>query len=299
MLGRVAQVDDGERTWPCSIRRVLRTRTIANRNAVTVGDLVNFTVPNEREGVQAEGVIEFVQPRHGELKRVTNRREHTICANIDQAVIVTTAAEPEPKPHLVDRYIVSASYGGITPVVCMNKVDLVGPEEVQEFLALYEKLGYQTVATSATTGQGADRLRNMLKDRQSVIAGQSGVGKSSLLNVVQPGLNLKIGGMVEDTSKGRHTTTLATLIKLEFGGYVVDTPGVRSFDLSCVPFQQIEEHFVEFVERLADCKFADCTHLHETDCAIKLAVEQGEIHPQRYDSYVRLFSDPNFRHRAR
>jgi ribosome biogenesis GTPase len=277
----------------------LRTRSIANRNAVTVGDHVKFAVPNEREGVQAEGVIESVEPRHGELKRVANRREHTICANVDQAVIVTTAAEPEPKPHLVDRYIVSASYGGITPIVCMNKADLVEPEEVQGFLALYESLGYQTLATSATTGEGADRLRDMLKDRKSVIAGQSGVGKSSLLNAVQPGLNLKIGGMVEDTTKGRHTTTLATLIKLEFGGFVVDTPGVRSFDLSCLPFEQIEEHFVEFVERLADCKFADCTHLHEAGCAIKLAVEQGEIHPQRYDSYVRLFSDPNFRHRAR
>lgn len=295
MLGRIAQVDEGERIWPCSIRRVLRTRSIRGRNAVTVGDRVRFGVPINRVGVEVEGVIESVEPRRGELKRVVGRREHTVVANVDQAVIVSSADLPKPKPHLVDRYIVSALHGGITPIICLNKIDLVGFAAVRRFLSVYEQLGYATLATSAVTRDGVYALRNVLKDRQSVIAGQSGVGKSSLLNVVQPGLNLKIGDIIKDTTKGRHTTTLATLIRLEFGGYVVDTPGVRSFDLSWVSPEEVEQYFVEFVDRLADCKFPDCTHTHEDACAIKRAVERGEIHPQRYDSYVRLFTDPNFR----
>ncbi len=299
MLGRIAQVDEGERIWPCSIRRVLRTRSIRGRNAVTVGDRVRFGVPINRVGVEVEGVIESVEPRHGELKRVVGRREHTVVANVDQAIIVASADLPKPKPHLVDRYIVSALHGGITPIICLNKIDLVDFTEVRRFLSVYEQLGYATLATSTVTRDGVYALRNVLKDRRSVIAGQSGVGKSSLLNVVQPGLKLKIGDIVKDTTKGRHTTTLATLIRLEFGGYVVDTPGVRSFDLSWVSPGEVEQYFVEFVDRLADCKYPDCTHTHEDACAIKRAVERGEIHPQRYDSYVRLFTDPNFRRPAK
>lgn len=291
VYGAVAQVDDGKRVWPCSIRRVLRTRSIRARNVVTVGDRVQFTVLGDRQGVEAEGVIESVKPRRGELKRVVGHREHTVVANVDQAVIVTSAGAPKPKPHLVDRYIVSALHGGIEPVICLNKIDQATPETVEPFVSLYRRLGYKTLATSALTKEGMDKLGEVLAGKASVVAGQSGVGKSSLLNALQPGLNLSIGKVVEDTLKGRHTTARATLLKLDLGGYVVDTPGVKAFDLSCVPAGEFEEHFVEFVDRVPHCKYPNCTHIREDHCAIRGAVERGLIHPDRYESYVRLFTD--------
>lgn len=295
VYGRTADVDDGETVWPCSIRRVLRTRSIDDRSPVSVGDLVRFTIESDRDGVEAEGVIEAVEPRHGELKRVAGRKEHTVVANVDLAIIVTAAKEPEPKPGLVDRYIVSALYGDIEPVICLNKTDTVTTDDIDEFLNIYTPLGYKTIATSAVTGQGIDELRNHIKDKQSVFAGQSGVGKSSLLNAVQPDLALDTGRLAAESGKGTHTTTRGSLIKLNIGGYVVDTPGVRSFDLSNVPFQEIEQYFVEFLDHIPNCKFPDCTHRHEIKCAVKSAVENGHIHPRRYESYIRLFTDEQFR----
>ncbi|MEE9295895.1 MAG: ribosome small subunit-dependent GTPase A [Phycisphaerae bacterium] len=298
LFGRIAHVDDGKRVWQCTVRRVLRTRSIRDRNPVTVGDHVQFTVSADREGVEAEGVIEAVEPRRGELKRLVRRREQTVAANVDQAVIVTSAAEPDPRPHLVDRYIVSALHGCIEPVVCLNKTDLTAAKEVDRFLSVYRDLGYKTLATSAVHGGGIDALRALLQDKKSVIAGQSGVGKSTILNAVQPGLKLKTGPVVAETLKGRHVTSRATLLKLDVGGYVVDTPGVRSFDLRCIPREYMERYFVEFVEPVRDCKFPDCTHIHEDQCAVKTAVEQGRIHPQRYESYIRLFTDADCRRSA-
>lgn len=292
LFGRVAHVDDGERVWPCTVRRVLRTRRIADRGVVTVGDRVRFTVA-ERDGVEAEGVIESIEPRRGELKRVTRRREHTVVANVDQVVIVASA--DSPKPHLVDRYIVSTLHGRMMPVVCLNKIDLITPAEVEAFLSVYARLGYATLGSSAVERRGIDDLAERLAGRSSVLAGQSGVGKSSLLNALQPGLGLKVGSLAMETSKGRHTTTRATLLKLDIGGYVVDTPGVRSFDLGQVPRERLEEYFREFVDMVPHCRFADCTHIHEVGCAVRGAVDAGRIDRRRYGSYVRLFTDAQHR----
>jgi len=292
MRGLIADVDDGERTWPCTIRRMLRTRRIGERQAVTVGDRVQFSVVADADGVQREGVVETVGPRRGVLTRTSGKRLHTIAANVDMAVVVVAADQPPPKPHLIDRYIVAAHHGEITPLICMNKVDLDPSHAFASLLAVYAELGYATLCCSAITGEGIDELRTALASRSSVLAGQSGVGKSSLLNALQPGLQLAIGTIIEELGKGRHTTTTAQLIKLDFGGYVVDTPGIRSLDLSGVPRGEFEKHFVEFVDRLAGCKFPDCTHTHETGCAIKTAVRSGSIRPERYESYVRMFTDP-------
>jgi ribosome biogenesis GTPase / thiamine phosphate phosphatase len=161
--------------------------------------------------------------------------------------------------------------------------------EVAEFLQCYDRLGYQALGSSVVTGRGVDELKSLLTDKVSLLAGQSGVGKSSLLNVIQPSLNLKVGSVSETTEKGRHTTTTAVWHKLEFGGAVIDTPGIRALDVAMVPLHELEMHFVEFVERVADCKFPNCVHIHEEGCAIKEAVEAGEINPRRYESYVQLF----------
>lgn len=292
MRGLFAEVDDGERVCPCTVRRLLRTRLIQERHPVTVGDHVWFRVESGGDEATPEGVIEAVDPRRGQLRRRAGRRIHTMVANVDQAIIVSSVDQPPPKPNLIDRYIVAALAGDVTPVICLNKIDLDPDGASRQLLDRYTRLGYTTLLTSAVDGHGIDALAEVLKDKASVIAGQSGVGKSSLLNVLQPGLQLKTGGIVEQTRKGRHTTSTATLIRLDIGGYVVDTPGVRSFDQSLVARNEFEMYFVEFLEHIPNCKFPDCTHTHEDDCAVKQAVERGEIHPERYESYVRLFEEP-------
>ena len=289
--GLVADVHDGHRVWPCTLRRVLRTRRIERTNPIAVGDRVRFTIASDKQGVLNEGVIDWVAPRRGELKRRVGRGDQTVVANVDQVLIVSSADMPPPKPHLIDRYIVATLAGGMQPVICMNKMDLDEAGQGAEVLSLYESLGCAVVATSAVTGAGLDGLTRLLRDRKSVVAGQSGVGKSSLLNAVQPGLELRVGDIIEQLQKGRHTTSTAELLALEIGGYVVDTPGVRAFDIAGVPLAELEMHFVEFVDRIPDCKFPDCTHLHEPGCAVRAAVEGGQIHPGRYESYARMFAE--------
>ena len=292
MRGLYAEVDSDDRIWLCTVRRVLRTRLIKDRHPVTIGDHVHFSLKQTSEGDAFEGVIEAVEPQVGVLQRRSGRRIHTIVANVDQVVIVTSAAQPRPKPHLVDRYIVSALAGNITPIVCLNKIDLDGG--AAEILERWRCLGYTTLSTSAVTGEGINEFRAILKGKETGIAGQSGVGKSSLLNVVQPGLALRTADVNPQAGKGRHTTTTAELIRLDIGGYVVDTPGIRSFDLSIIGKHELEAYFVEFIDRLADCKYPDCTHTHEVDCAVKSAVESGEINPDRYESYITLFDEATF-----
>lgn len=292
MRGRYAEVDDGTRVWQCSVRRVLRTLRIEERNAVTVGDRVRFRPEPEKVGVVSEGVIEQVAPRTGVLQRRSGKRTHTIAANVDQAIIVTCAREPRPKPNLIDRYVVAAHAGGMTPIVCMNKMDLDNDGSGRAILERYASLGYHTLTTCAVGGAGIDAFRALLKDRSSVVTGQSGVGKSSLLNAVVPDWKLRVGHVSEQVEKGRHTTTTATLMKLPFGGYVVDTPGIRTFDLSIIPREQFEAHFVEFAPLIPHCKFPDCTHSHESDCAVKAGVAHGDVLPERYESYLQMYEDP-------
>lgn len=290
--GLVADVETlgGER-FACTVRRVLRTMRIRERHPVTVGDRVRFRPVPVKGDAPPEGTIESVLPRRTELCRATEKRVHLIAANVDQVVIVASVDWPPLKPSLIDRYLVSASAGQLTAIVCVNKIDLGRTPFVDDVLARYARLGYTTIASSSVSGEGIDQLRDVLAGRSSVIAGQSGVGKSSLLNAIQPGLRLRTGDVIADLRKGRHTTTTAQLLRLDAGGYVVDTPGIRAFELAMVPPGDLEAHFVEIAERVAGCHFADCTHIHEDDCAVQAAVEQGEIHPERYESYVRLFKE--------
>jgi ribosome biogenesis GTPase len=282
-LQSVVVTDDG-REFRCAVRRLLRTLMIDERNIVVTGDRVWI-----RPAGNDEGMIERVEPRHGILTRASRQREHVLVANVDQLVIVTSLAEPALKPHLIDRYLVSAEQGRIAPVVCINKVDLGDAAHAQSLVGMYSQLGIPVVLSSAKTGQGIDQLRDLLTSRETVFSGQSGVGKSTLLNAVQPGLDLAVTEVSETTEKGRHTTTTTELIPLAFGGWVVDTPGIRQFDLWDVIAEELEGFFPEFRPFVPHCRFPDCTHVHEMECAVLGAVQRRQIAIQRYETYLGLF----------
>lgn len=284
------QSDEDGRTYECTIRGVLRTLARDARNAVVTGDRVLF----RREGDAHQGVIERVEPRHGVLSRNSQGKEHIIVSNIDQVLIVASAADPELKPNLIDRYLVMAERHDVGAVVCINKIDLVEPVWLQQFAALYGQLGYPVVLTSMMDGSGIDQLRNLLKGRQTAVSGQSGVGKSSLLNAVDSNLRLDTAIVSESNSKGRHTTRRARLLPMQEGGWVADTPGIRQFELWDVFMEEIDGYFIEFRPFIAYCRFPDCSHTHEANCGVRDGVAANLISPYRYESYLRIREEDIF-----
>lgn len=284
------QADDDGRIYECSIRGALRGMARDSRNVVVTGDRVLF----RQEGDNYQGVIERVEARHGTLSRNSLGREHMIVANIDQVLIVASAAEPELKPNLIDRYLVMAERHDVNAVICINKVDLVDRAWLQHEAAIYGRIGYPVVLTSIVTGEGLDALRSFLAGRQSAVSGQSGVGKSSLLNMVDPSLNLDTSGVSDTSSKGRHTTRRARLLPLTDGGWVADTPGIRQFELWGIGLDEVDGYFVEFRPFVPYCRFPSCSHMHEDRCGVKQAVEAGLITMERYESYLRLREEDIF-----
>jgi ribosome biogenesis GTPase / thiamine phosphate phosphatase len=284
-LVSVVRLDDGT-VRNCATRRLLKTLATDQRHVVAAGDRV-WVRP---EGAD-EGIIERIEPRHGVLSRASRGRQHVIVANVDQFIIVVSAAEPRLKPHLVDRYLVTAEKGGIEPVICINKVDLIDPAELQPIVGVYSQLGYQTLLVSAAKHWNIDSLCLRLRDRQSAFTGQSGVGKSSLLNAIEPGLELRVRTVSAETEKGRHTTTTAEIIPLADGGYVFDTPGIRQFQLWDVIPEELPGFFRDLRPYVSHCRYPDCTHTHEEPCAVKDAVADGFIDARRYESYLAMLDD--------
>jgi len=269
----------------CATRRLLKTLTTDLRQVLIAGDRVWI----RPEGTD-QGFVERIEPRRGVLSRTSRGRQHMIVANVDQMLIITSAAQPDPKPNLIDRFLVSAEQAKIRPLVCLNKIDLVDPADFEPLMGVYGQLGYRVHLVSATTGQGIDRLRGALRGRQSVVVGQSGVGKSSLLNAIDSRLDLRVREVSDDNEKGKHTTTTAQLIPLASGGYVVDTPGIRQFELWDIIPAELDSLFREFRPYVHRCKFPNCTHTHELHCAVKDAVADGRLDVRRYESYCHLRS---------
>ncbi|MGL4511900.1 MAG: ribosome small subunit-dependent GTPase A [Lacipirellulaceae bacterium] len=295
--GLVSQVrgDDG-RLYACATRRLLKQLATDLRHVVAAGDRVWLRPEGAPDAAGVcEGIIERVEPRHGVVSRTSRNRRHLIATNLDQVVIVTSAAEPRLKPNLVDRFLVTAEKGAIRPIVCVNKIDLIDASDLVPLVGVYGQLGYSVMAVSATTGQGIDRLRALLVGKLTAFSGQSGVGKSSLLNTIHPGLGLRVSTVSGESQKGRHTTTTAELYPMGIAdgaadGFLVDTPGIRSFELWDVAPNEVAGHFRELRPYVSRCRFPDCTHTHEEFCAVKDAVADGWIDERRYESFVQIQS---------
>ncbi|MFZ0566254.1 MAG: ribosome small subunit-dependent GTPase A [Chlamydiales bacterium] len=276
--------------YSCVLRGVLKKEFTRVKNLVIVGDFVLF----EPE----EGSIIFVEERKTILSRAKHlhrRKEHLIAANIDQVLITLSVSEPSLKPALADRYIIAACKGGMEPVILLNKIDLLGRDRekqaiVSAFIRTYRRLGFCMIAVSAKTNEGIDSLKEQMKEKASVFSGQSGTGKSSLINALT-GLSLPIGEVIKKTGKGVHTTTMAQLIPLEFGGWCIDTPGIQSFGIWDLHKEDLDIYFPEIQSVGEGCKYSNCTHSHEPDCAVKKEVENGEISSLRYASYLKLLEE--------
>ncbi len=280
-------VDQSGNIHRCVIRRLLKSMASDGRSVVVPGDWVWF----RGETSTQEGMVLKVETRQKCLKRCYRQSEHIIVANVDQVMLVTSVLQPALKTHLIDRMLISAEIGSLDAIICLNKVDLIDPLAIQPIVGLYSQLGYRTILTSTKSGLGIPELRECLSGHESVFVGQSGVGKSSLLNALDQHLNLKVRRVSEMNDKGRHTTTTAQFYDLATGGTVVDTPGVRQFELWDLPHHQPAAYFRELNTFLGACKFPDCTHREESACAIRNAVDANMISGTRYDSYRKIFEE--------
>lgn len=233
-------------------------------------------------------VVRAVRPRTSKLSRpdIGRDREQVFAANIDCAVIVASVAKPAFNPGLIDRYLVAAQAGGVAPIVCVNKSDMSASEPAG--VGMYRDLGVPVLLTSCTTGEGLDALRDMLAEKTGVLVGHSGVGKSSLVNALDPDLTIHTQEISESTNKGRHTTSASRLYELAGGIRIIDTPGVKQLGLWGVSPAELNYYFHELASVSAGCKFRDCTHTHEPHCAVRTAVDAGEVARPRYESYLRI-----------
>jgi ribosome biogenesis GTPase len=282
--------------FPAVLRGKVRLTGSGSTNPVAVGDRVVCEY-EEHPSETAPAIIKEILERHNHLvRRSTNlsRRSHVIAANLDRAVIVVTLYFPEIKLPFLDRILVSCEAYGVKPLIVLNKLDLYGAEaadEVENFRHIYEGAGYKVIGTSVKTGEGIDELRSECSDGLSLLTGESGVGKSSLVKALDPSLSPKTGELSVVHLQGCHTTSLYEMYPLSCGGFMIDTPGLRGFGLSGVEAEEAASYFPEML-RVADrCRFIPCTHTHEPGCAVKEALDRGEISPERYNSYLGMLEE--------
>lgn len=268
----------------CQLRGKLKQGRAAG-DIAAIGDRVGITVLAD-----GSGVIEEVEKRKQAIVRLDPRPQgeyqQVLLANADQAVFVFACAHPKPKLRMLDRFLVIAEKQHVPAVIVANKIDLV--KDAREIFGLYEPLGYRVIYTSTQTGAGIEELHGVLKNKISALAGPSGVGKSSLLNAIQPGLGLAVNEISAAMGKGKHTTVTRQMFPLAGGGYVADTPGWKSLALWDTEPEEMEAYFPELRDLVQHCQFSDCTHTHEPKCAVIAAVKDGRVHPERFDSFLRL-----------
>ncbi len=288
--------DDGNR-YECRIKGIFRTQGIKTTNPIAVGDRVEFEI----EQGQQSAVITKLEPRKNYIiRRSVNLSKQTqiIGANLDLALLVVTLASPPTSTGFIDRFLVTAEAYGIPAALVFNKLDLFSDEGLEilaEYIAIYENLGYPCFTVSALEKENIETLNEVLKDKITLISGHSGVGKSTLINAIIPGSDLKTGNISDWSDKGKHTTTFAEMIDLPFGGKLIDTPGIRELGIVDIEPQELSHYFPEMRNLLNQCKFHNCRHINEPGCAVLDALENGEIEPSRYDSYLSIYNNENNR----
>ncbi len=293
------RLDDGE-TVNCKMRGVLRLKGMRCTNPVAVGDVVQV----ENKGGDAP-VVGAIEPRKNYIiRRASNlsKEFQIIAANLDQAVMVATIVHPETSTTFIDRFLATAEAYQVPAVLAFNKIDLLVTEESRQYLdelkEMYESIGYPVVTMSAATGEGADKLREVLKGKMSLLSGNSGVGKSSIINLLVPDAHVRVGDVSQVHHKGMHTTTFSELLDLPDGGSIIDTPGVKAFGTIDFEKAQVAHYFPEIFMISDNCRFNNCTHTHEPGCAVLDAVERGEIAPSRFASYLSIIDeDPTNKYR--
>jgi ribosome biogenesis GTPase len=278
----------------CRIIGKFRLQGMKLTNPVAVGDIVDIEIEDVEEKT---GIIKKIYPRKNYVVRQSPRKKHylhLLASNIDQAILIITVNHPKLKQGFIDRFLLMTEPYNIPVIIVFNKADLYDKGEIGVFEYLqniYNKIGYTCILTSAVTGQGVEDLKGLLKDKISLIAGQSGVGKSTLINNIQPALNLKINELSSYTGKGQHTTTFAEMFNLDFGGKIIDTPGIKNLSFNNLDVLDVAHNFREFFEKSKDCKYSNCTHRNEPGCAVKKAIESGKISELRYINYIQILEE--------
>jgi ribosome biogenesis GTPase / thiamine phosphate phosphatase len=283
---------DGSRV-DCKLKGNFRVQGIRSTNPVAVGDLVDY----HRDPGQDIGLIISIHERKNYIIRRSSNlshESHVIAANLDQAVLVITLVMPRTSLEFVDRFLVTAEAYRVPVHLVFNKIDLYTPgllEDMNTIAQIYEPIGYSCLPVSAKTGDGVEAFRDLLHNKLSLLSGNSGVGKSTLINQVEPGLDLKVGSISGYHQKGKHTTTFAELFELGGGGYIIDTPGIKGFGLVRMDKEEIYHFFPEIFKVATHCQYNNCTHVHEPGCAVKQALEEGAISESRYYSYLSILED--------
>lgn len=285
---------DSNEVVACRIKGKFRLGKLKLTNPVAVGDRVMVNIESEEETV---GTIREIKPRKNYVLRQSPRKKHflhIIASNIDQAIVIVSMRQPSVKVGFIDRFLLMTEPYNIPVTIIFNKSDLHQEEDLDylHYLrAVYESIGYKTILTSNVTGEGIEELKEVLKDKLTLVAGQSGVGKSTLINSLAPELDLRTQEISDYSGKGQHTTTFAEIFELPFGGQIIDTPGIKTLGFNYLEEMDVAHNFREFFELSKDCKFGDCLHRNEPNCAVKEALENEEISPMRYENYLAILEE--------
>lgn len=283
----------------CNIRGKLRIKGIKSTNPVAVGDMVEYDISEDYD----TGVIKNILARKNYIiRKSTNlsKQTHIIAANLDQAIIMVTIASPVTYPIFIDRFLITAEAYEIPAKIIFNKIDLYNEKQtdyLNELVYIYERAGYECIKTSVKNKTNIENVKSLLKNKTSLFTGNSGVGKSSLINLIDSSLDLKTSEISDAHKSGKHTTTFAEMYELTFGGYIIDTPGIRGFGLHDIKTEELFHYFPEIFSISKNCKYHNCTHVHEPGCAIKDAVEDGSVSLLRYENYLSILFNDESKHR--
>lgn len=280
----------------CRLKGKFKMKGIRTTNPIAVGDHVAYRLQDEGE----TGLITNILPRRNYIIRKAtklSKASHILAANLDQAIIIATLAEPRTSTGFIDRFLITAEAYHIPAVIIFNKADLYNDklrDDLQTLIDIYQHVGYPCYVTSAIRGEGLKGVKDLIRDKVSLLAGHSGVGKSALINAIEPGLDLKTQPISQTHLKGIHTTTFAHMFRLSFGGFIIDTPGIKEFGLYELEKATLAERYPEMRALMHACRYANCTHMHEPGCAVKQALENGKISKLRYEGYLRIMNEENY-----